>query len=705
MSPNQRESIGAVSSITGKFEYLYSTNHVLNSTATITGSSIPITGATTGVGVAILDGSGNQITSFGGGTQYADGAARGTATGTLGMVDDGTLIQSAAGDANGNQKIVGSIASGASDSGNPVKVGGIYNSSTPTFTNGQRGDLQLDASGNLKITGSFTAASDLAPATQNITVVDSGSSSAAGANNQTIIIGTPTAGSAASFALSTIETVRVEVTGIWTGTIATETSIDGGTTWVNQGVHQGAYTVSTFTAGFVGGCNVAGATNFRIRATAAITGTVVVKVTESVNTQSVYIANAAPSGNIVSVLNSSTATLTSGSVYTGTAEDMSNFAEIRVSVFSNVASATDGLSLQQSPDATNWDVVDTYTIAAATAGQGKTFVIPRQERWFRVVYTNGGTNQATFRLQTILDRAPTAPSSNRASDAYTNETDLVQNQTFNMLYNGTTWDRVRGDITNGIDVDVTRLPSLVAGAAIIGKVGIDQTTPGTTNLVALSAETTKVIGTVNQGTSPWVTSNATTSVVGNGAAATAQRVTLANDSTGVLATVSTVTTVTTLTGTTTLTPGTGAANLGKAEDAAHASGDTGVFALAVRNDNLATTYGADQDYAPIAVDLNSRVMVAQKAATATLSNVAASASSVTVLAANSARIGAQVSNDSSAVLYLKFGTTASTTSYVVSLAGAASAPFSYYEVPAGYTGRIDGISASATGNYRVTEET
>lgn len=38
--------------------------------------------------------------------------------------------------------------------------------------------------------------------------------------------------------------------------------------------------------------------------------------------------------------------------------------------------------------------------------------------------------------------------------------------------------------------------AIPAGSAVIGKVGIDQTTPGTTNLVALSAETTKVIGTV-----------------------------------------------------------------------------------------------------------------------------------------------------------------------------------------------------------------
>lgn len=59
-----------------------------------------------GVAVAVVDGSGNQITSFGGGTQYADGAARGSATGTLMMVDDGTSVQSAAGTATGELKTV-----------------------------------------------------------------------------------------------------------------------------------------------------------------------------------------------------------------------------------------------------------------------------------------------------------------------------------------------------------------------------------------------------------------------------------------------------------------------------------------------------------------------------------------------------------------------------------------------------------------------
>lgn len=88
------------------------------------------------------------------------------------------------------------------------------------------------------------------------------------------------------------------------------------------------------------------------------------------------------------------------------------------------------------------------------------------------------------------------------------------------------------------------------------------------------------------------------------------------------------------------------------------------------------------------------------AGTATLSNVASSASNVTLLTANVARKGATIYNDSSAILYVKFGATASTSSYTVQLPASA-----YYEVPFSYTGRIDGIWASANGNARVTELT
>jgi hypothetical protein len=60
---------------------------------------------------------------------------------------------------------------------------------------------------------------------------------------------------------------------------------------------------------------------------------------------------------------------------------------------------------------------------------------------------------------------------------------------------------------------------------------------------------------------------------------------------------------------TSIVPGTAAAHLGKAEDAAHASGDTGVFVLGVRNDSGAVMTSADGDYGAIAVDGSGRQRV------------------------------------------------------------------------------------------------
>lgn len=50
-----------------------------------------------------------------------------------------------------NQPVVGNVASGAADSGNPVKVGAVVNTTAPSPTNGQRIDLQSDARGSLLV--------------------------------------------------------------------------------------------------------------------------------------------------------------------------------------------------------------------------------------------------------------------------------------------------------------------------------------------------------------------------------------------------------------------------------------------------------------------------------------------------------------------------------------------------------------------------
>jgi pyruvate dehydrogenase complex dehydrogenase (E1) component len=57
-------------------------------------------------------------------------------------------------------------------------------------------------------------------------------------------------------------------------------------------------------------------------------------------------------------------------------------------------------------------------------------------------------------------------------------------------------------------------------------------------------------------------------------------------------------------------------------------------------------------------------------------------------------------NDSNRSLYLKFGTTASATDFTVLLVAGA-----YYEVPFGFTGRLDGIWVAANGFARLTELT
>ena len=84
---------------------------------------------------------------------------------------------------------------------------------------------------------------------------------------------------------------------------------------------------------------------------------------------------------------------------------------------------------------------------------------------------------------------------------------------------------------------------------------------------------------------------------------------------------------------------------------------------------------------------------------ATLANVASSATSVTIFSAAVSANGRVVFNDSTAVLYLAFSTSAASASaYTVQLAAG-----SYYEFPVPvYAGQVTGIWASANGNARVT---
>lgn len=359
----------------------------------------------------------------------------------------------------------------------------------------------------------------------------------------------------------------------------------------------------------------------------------------------------------ISTANSSIATLTSGSVFTGTSEDVSQYSEIRVSVFSDVASATDGLSIQQSVNGTNWDITDVFTVPATI---GKTFGFGVAEKFFRIVYTNGGTNQGSFRLQVILHKVRTKPSSNRPADGRTNDNDMEENLAYGMWYdqNLNVWNRLLGNtkytgqsaqtatVNNiltptsgsaGIDVSgfsqgsVTVTSTATGGAYVFESsadgtnwhtmTAVNATVTNGTLVVAAVTPTSSTIEYIFPITNIQVRLRISTTITGGSIQAFSifrttpysGPVIEVAQSTAASLNVTATGTVAVSSVTTAIVPGTGATNLGKAEDAASASGDAIVASGILRQDVLTINTSATGDYqVPVGDTYGSQIVKQQQ---------------------------------------------------------------------------------------------
>lgn len=214
-------------------------------------------------------------------------------------------------------------------------------------------------------------------------------------------------------------------------------------------------------------------------------------------------------------------------------------------------------------------------------------------------------------------------------------------------------------------------------------------------------------------------------VVGNGAAATALRVTLANDSTGTVVVSGSLTSVTTVGNITSNVNIVGSLShdapvstqqpvvIGARGSSAlpsdvSADGDVtrlwsslkGALKVSLVDDAGDSCMDGTLDSLKVAVTNTAAIPVKHVAASSALTNVAASATNVTLLASNANRLGATLYNDSTDTLTLKLGATASSTSFTTKVK-----PDGYYEVPFGYTGIIDGLWSGTNGSARVTEIT
>lgn len=171
---------------------------------------------------------------------------------------------------------------------------------------------------------------------------------------------------------------------------------------------------------------------------------------------------------------------------------------------------------------------------------------------------------------------------------------------------------IPGDAANGLDVDVTRLPALPTGTNSIGDVRSITTSviPGTSathlgkaeDAVAGSGETgVMALGVRNTALATRTSADGDYSALsvserGEVLTQVTQPLPAGTNVVGDIANIGT-----------SVTPGTSPAHLGKAEDAAHTSGDVGVMALGVRKDTAVALAGTDGDYMPLVMDAVGRL--------------------------------------------------------------------------------------------------
>ena len=118
--------------------------------------------------------------------------------------------------------------------------------------------------------------------------------------------------------------------------------------------------------------------------------------------------------------NSTSTPLLADATFTGTGGDMLNYGVLVVGISADQPSATNGLAFEFSPDNINWYETDSYTYL--DNGVTKVYTMTPVYRYYRIKYTNGGTDQTSFHLQTVLKKGFKA-SSHKIQDTLADEDD------------------------------------------------------------------------------------------------------------------------------------------------------------------------------------------------------------------------------------------------------------------------------------------
>lgn len=329
-------------------------------------------------------------------------------TNSIGQVtaNAGTNLNTSLLSTSSNQTTIGSQTTKINDGTNTSAVKAA--STAPVATdpalvvalspNGAQATSALQTTGNTTLS---TISTTQTSGSQKTQVVD-GSGNVYSTTNGSTSGSITGAGQSVTLALPEgTSSTALQLTGTFVGTVAFESSLDAGTTY-NARVYRGTGILNmlstgatTFPSEWRG--NSGAMTHVRVKCTAYTSGTLTVAIGSSRGPGAVFLNAAIPIGG-QSVGNTSVVSLTTGTSFTGTYEDMSNVASIAISALTSQATT---LQVQYSQDASTLltGATVSYAIAANTA-----LVItipPNGAQYFRAVLSNASGSTSTVALETL----------------------------------------------------------------------------------------------------------------------------------------------------------------------------------------------------------------------------------------------------------------------------------------------------------------
>lgn len=651
ITPNQREIIAAQSTITGKSEYLTSTNGFLNTNASvsISGSAIPVTGATTAIVTAIVDGSGNQITSFGGGTQYTDGATPPTHPigPTLEFNNAGTWVT--VGTSNplpitGSLSVGGTVDEATFTAGVSTfsSSGGVFNDSIAALSSGQQGAHRLTPNRADHVNLRNNSGTEIGTATTPLQV----SLANTGANtNKLLVTADPITFASAQ---------PVTQSGSWAVTANAGTNLNTSLLALESGGNLAVLAGGVSSSVYQG--NVKQINGVIPLMGNGVTGTGSQRVTIA-SDNTAFSVNATLSAETTKVI---------GTVNQGTSPWVSNISQWNGGTVTAAASLTDlaasptspivGAQLYAFDNGTGYNRLGLLNSGTdgQTGGRGLTVgnLLFNGSTYDRQRGTSGAANVAlnaeTTKVIGTVNQG-TSPWVVGQSTASSLNATVVQG-TAAALSAG--WPVLNGEAsdTTGTFTNATQTTSVTASSldgygnvliSINGTYGtatavFEGSDDGGTTWYGISEADRTDSNIIESGYTTltntlraWQISNpgwdsvrVRSTAVASGTVNVRISPSAAPTSAGASVSVGVAlptgaNTIGAVTGTGTFavqttsdTPGTGATNLGKAEDAASASGDTGVFTLGVRNDTVADTTNTNGDYTQFSTDVKGHVLTA-----------------------------------------------------------------------------------------------